>query len=393
MPTRVPAAELYRIEESDLRDAIASFREGALPPTFQDSTRFDLLVDGYKRYPPKVIVALAAKRPLGRLLSSKDLTGGESSAAFRLLVDRGFAFATKLASVGALDATFSVGRDKETQFVHIESRGPERNTEYTNGLEALLRGLADLDATLDDVVVDSSDTRSLSMDKRRVALSGYPLQLRAIEDMRALRVEITSKAASTARADGATGSGNSTKRMRLVFTDPDDRELFEIATFLSQGRPDAAPAAPREFVFHAHPPRPRTGVTVRRAMDETDVEHIHDEMRDALYASLIDQHGAQHVSCEEITCSGRPADIVLRLPNSYELFEIKTWRAPRDCVRDALGQLLEYAYWPGSPSYSALWIVGPSPLDEATRRHLAGLHERFNIPIDYRHQPVGAAVS
>lgn len=75
MPIRIPAAELYQIQEEDLRNAIAKFRENALPPTFQDSTRFDLLVEGYKRFPPKAIVALAAQRPLGRVLSSSEFVG------------------------------------------------------------------------------------------------------------------------------------------------------------------------------------------------------------------------------------------------------------------------------------------------------------------------------
>jgi hypothetical protein len=295
-----------------------------------------------------------------------------------------------LASVGELDATFSVGRDSETEFVLVESRGPGRNTAYIEGLEALLRGLADLGATLDDVIVDSADTRSLSLDERRVQLHGCPLQLRAVDDLHALRIDVTSKAAATARADGATGSGNSTKRLRLVFTDQSDRDLFAIATLLAQSRPDAAPFRAREFVFHARPPRPRTGVSSRKAMEETDVEHIHDEMRDALYASLVEMHGAEHVSCEEDTCCGRPADIVVRLRDGYELFEIKTALAPRDCIRQALGQLLEYAYWPGSPDCSALWVIGPSPLDDETRMHLAGLRDRFQIPVEYRRQEIAA---
>ena len=76
MPVRIPASELYQIQEDDLRNAIANFREGALPPTFKDSTRFDLLVDGYRRFPPKAIIALAARRPLGRVLSSSEFAGG-----------------------------------------------------------------------------------------------------------------------------------------------------------------------------------------------------------------------------------------------------------------------------------------------------------------------------
>ena len=79
---------------------------------------------------------------------------------------------------------------------------------------------------------------------------------------------------------------------------------------------------------------------------------------------------------------------MVSLPNCYELFEIKTALAPRDCVREALGQLLEYAYWPDSPVVKAVWIVGPSPIDSETQEYIAGLRERFGIPMAYRHQPV-----
>lgn len=96
MPMRIAAAELYRIEEEDLREAIAGFREGTLPRTFKESTRFDLLVDGHRRLPPKAIIALAARRTPGRALSSGEFSGGESSTAFRLLLERGFEFQIRI---------------------------------------------------------------------------------------------------------------------------------------------------------------------------------------------------------------------------------------------------------------------------------------------------------
>ena len=222
MSVRIPAAELYQIQEEDLRNAVAEFREGVLPPTFSDSTRFDLLVDGYKRYPPKAIVALAARRPLGRVLASSEFSGGESSTAFRLLLERGFEFATKFTNVAELDATFSVGRNKETEFVLVESRGPDRNTNYAEGLDALLRGLADMDASIDDITIDSVETRHLPLDQRRATLrrQSYPFRLRSIEDLAALRRDITRAAAATGRSPNATGPGNPTKRLRLVFRSP-----------------------------------------------------------------------------------------------------------------------------------------------------------------------------
>jgi hypothetical protein len=391
MPVRIPALELYQIQEEDLRNAVAEFREGALPPTFKDSTRFDLLVDGYRRLPPKAIIALAARRPLGRVLSSGEFTGGESSTVFRLLVERGFEFSTKLMHVAELNATFSVGRNKEAEFLHVESRGgPDRNTDYVAGLEVLLRGLADLDASIEDIVIDSKETRALPIDQRRLKLRGqsYPLGLRAVGDLATLRREITSAAAATGRSPDATGSGNPTKRLRLSFTEPEDLELFRVATFLAQSRGSSVTGS-KAFAFRARPPAPGGGQTgTRKAMEAADVTHIHYQMQQSLYDSLVAAHGSDKVSCEGLTSSGRPADIIVKLPDGYELYEIKTALAARDCVREALGQLLEYGYWPGSPDFKALWIVGPSPVDGETREHLEGLRKRFGIPVGYRHQPV-----
>lgn len=393
MPVRVPASEIYKIQEEDLREAIATFRERALPMTFEDSTRFDLLVDGYRRFPPKAILALAAQRPFGRVLLSSEFSGGESSTAFRLILARGFEFTTKITRVGELDATFSVGRNKESAFVLFESRGPDRNTHYVEGLEALLRGLADLDASIDDIVIDSKETRELPIELRRLDVrgQGYPLNLRDIKDMAALRRDITRAAAATGRGPDATGSGNPTKRLRLIFSEPEDLELFRIASFLAQNR-GAPVRTPKEFVFRARAPVPGGGETdTRRAMEETDVTHIHCQMQVSLYSYLVAAHGSDSVSCEGPTASGRPADIIVRVPDGYELFEIKTALAPRDCVRQALGQLLEYAYWPGSPYVKALWVVGPSPIDSETEIYLDGLRERFGMSLGYRHQPVVTA--
>lgn len=377
MPVRLPAVELYQIQAEDIRNAIDEFREGALPLTFKDSTRFDLLVDGYRRFPPKAIIALAARRPLGHVLSSGEFVGGESSTIFRLLVERGFEFATKWMTITGVDATLSVGRNKETEFVLVESRGADLNVNYDAGLEALLRGLADIDASIEDILIDIEEARELPIEHRRPKLpgQGYPLRLRAVSDLAALRSAITD-------------ASNPTKRLRLVFTEPEDLALFRIATFLAQNR-GVLPQRSKGFVFRARPPAPGGGRTAKRsAIDETDVTHIHDQMQQSLYDSLVAAHGRENVDCEVSTSSGRPADVMVRLPNGYELFEIKTALAPRDCVREALGQLLEYAYWPDSPVVKAVWIVGPSPIDSETQEYIDGLRERFGIPMAYRYQPV-----
>lgn len=139
MGKRLPASEIYKITSGDLREGIRRWTSGEVPPSFVHSTRFDLLHEG-SRIPPKMVVALAAERALGRVLVSTDLSGGESTPAFRLLLQEGYEIVTKLGKVEGLDAGFSVWRSLDTDFLMVESRGPGRNVDYLPGLEALRLG-------------------------------------------------------------------------------------------------------------------------------------------------------------------------------------------------------------------------------------------------------------
>lgn len=61
---------------------------------FGDSTRFDLVHEG-KRYPPKAVIGLAARRALGRPMKPSEFSGGESSASFQVLRILGFVIVRK----------------------------------------------------------------------------------------------------------------------------------------------------------------------------------------------------------------------------------------------------------------------------------------------------------
>ncbi len=64
------------ITRQDVVEAIADFDAGVDHP-YGDSTRYDLIFEG-RRYPPKAIVGLAARRVLGRLLDpEREFSGGE----------------------------------------------------------------------------------------------------------------------------------------------------------------------------------------------------------------------------------------------------------------------------------------------------------------------------
>lgn len=118
-----------------------------------------------------------------------------------------------------VDATFFVERVGDALTIVVESRGgtkgssTERNGQYSEGLELILERLGATGARLADALVESRDTAALSPTERRLDLgTPYPVK---IEDASALRKTLSGAQAKIGRQEGARGSGNRTKRLRL----------------------------------------------------------------------------------------------------------------------------------------------------------------------------------
>src|SRR5262245_24679232 len=82
-----------QITREDILDAIAAL-DGGERGEFCPSSTYDVLHEE-RRYPPKAVVGLAARRILGRVLRPDEFEGGENTWAFRLLRDRGFTIVDK----------------------------------------------------------------------------------------------------------------------------------------------------------------------------------------------------------------------------------------------------------------------------------------------------------
>ncbi|PVE25791.1 hypothetical protein DC522_03185 [Microvirga sp. KLBC 81] len=117
---------------------------------------------------------------------------------------------------------------------------------------------------------------------------------------------------------------------------------------------------------------------------QLDVSLRHNELQTALYEHLVTKHGADSVGTELVSGNGARIDVVLRSADGYSFYEIKTAGSPRACIREAIGQLLEYAFWPGAQKASRLIVVGEPPLDNDGREYLRRLNERFPVPLVYK---------
>ncbi len=126
------------------------------------------------------------------------------------------------------------------------------------------------------------------------------------------------------------------------------------------------------------------------AQRELDVILRHNDLQAALHHKLISEFGAENVGTEIPSGIGTRIDVVLRNGKEYWFYEIKTDVSPRACLRQAIGQLLEYAFWPKAKAAARLIVVGESPIDEDGAKYLDVLNERFSLPIAYEQVSLSA---
>jgi hypothetical protein len=63
--------------------------------------------------------------------------------------------------------------------------------------------------------------------------------------------------------------------------------------------------------------------------------------------------------------------------------EIKTDSSAKMCVRNAIGQLIEYSMYPTQEKAHQLIVVGDAPLSIDDASYLSYLRSRFSLPIYY----------
>ncbi len=141
-----------------------------------------------------------------------------------------------------------------------------------------------------------------------------------------------------------------------------------------------------EFNFVAGHRPGQEGQGRRRAARNGRVEYIHNQLQTSLFNHLVGIHGEDRVGTEQPAGVGQTLiDIAVREANEeLTFYEIKTNVSVRLCIREALSQVLEYAYWPGEERASKLVIVSPHPVTTDAANYLRSLRERFHIPVYYR---------
>ena len=102
-----------------------------------------------------------------------------------------------------------------------------------------------------------------------------------------------------------------------------------------------------------------------------------------MYEYLILDNSPENVSTENDTGSGTSVDVVLKDGEDFVFYEIKTAKTVKQSIRQALPQLMEYAYWPDKDKASRLVVVSHLPTNAVAEKYLETLRDRFGIPIYY----------
>lgn len=154
-----------------------------------------------------------------------------------------------------------------------------------------------------------------------------------------------------------------------------DDEFFQAE---NEGNPTKA------FKFRpGHEERPVEPID-RRTPARTKANQLHNDIQNRLYAHLKVKLGAKNVGTEMDTGSGTAIDVATNEQGKVTFYEIKTGPSVRASIRQAIPQLLEYAYWPSEQRAAELVVVSHLPITRTAKRYLDFLRHQFKLPLSYR---------
>ena len=135
----------------------------------------------------------------------------------------------------------------------------------------------------------------------------------------------------------------------------------------------------------------RPGCTVKKSSTkasgiatERDIALRHNKLQGTLYEVLVKEYGRENVGTEVPVMGWNKVDVEVRQSGTMTFFEIKVAPSARMALREAVGQLLEYAYWPNADRASELVVVAEAKPTKETKQYLDNVRRRFGLRLSYR---------
>jgi hypothetical protein len=152
-----------------------------------------------------------------------------------------------------------------------------------------------------------------------------------------------------------------------------------------ESRGASAPVPLPNTGFNFEPGRSRKARTAKATLPEKELDFDlrHTLIQNALYQQLAAKYGKENVRTEQPSGVGTFIDAVVKINGEFWFYEIKTSLIPRACLREAIGQLLEYGFWPGAQEPSRFVVVGEAAVDADAKEYISTLRKRLSLPIEY----------
>jgi hypothetical protein len=114
-------------------------------------------------------------------------------------------------------------------------------------------------------------------------------------------------------------------------------------------------------------------------------EPLHDKIQEILYEHLVILHGKENVGMETDTGLATRIDVSVSTSNGIILYEVKSYPSVMITIRAAIGQLLEYAFYPNPiKDLQEMIIVSHLPIEEEDKEYLEFLRNRTSLKIFYQ---------
>lgn len=113
----------------------------------------------------------------------------------------------------------------------------------------------------------------------------------------------------------------------------------------------------------------------------TEIPHLHYRITESLYKFLKNE--GYIVQWERLSPAGGKVDMIGWKGEKAIFFEIKTYPSAKACIREALGQVLEYAMYPSKSRADKLVIVSQNNSTPSDQAYIQHLRETLNLNLEY----------
>jgi hypothetical protein len=166
---------------------------------------------------------------------------------------------------------------------------------------------------------------------------------------------------------------------------PAGHVLRRYSRYMLMAAPQRAEVRYREATRRAMLALKSTSVRTRDATLETRVDPVEARMQNEIRQLLERRLGRAAVQAEKDF-----VDLQVKQGGTVTIIEFKSATDSRKAIRQALGQLLDYAYFNDSGWQPRLLVVGRGVLSAKAERFIKTLRGRFRVPITYKQYVLGS---